>query len=294
MELSDPFIPMGVINLTPDSFSDGGRFSDANEVLRQIADMKSVGCKLFDFGAESTAPFNPPVSLNEELSRFKQLLYPTLERLEADNACISIDTYKVQVMDSLMESGVLDNRQIVFNDVSGSLDSELEELLLKYPNLNYVYSHNLIPMRSKTQEHMEHLAPFYGQDLLRHLEDYFEQAICWFQSKGIQNKIWFDPGFGFSKDFQQNLDLIQGLPTVVNQSGPGQTWLFGISKKSFLRELVAKGCEKDVQFHRAEQAHAAILAHWINTIEPQNQVIIRLHDVSLFSSVKWCKFLFKS
>jgi len=293
MKLTDSFHSMGVLNLTPNSFSDGGKLRDIKDVMSQIISMQNEDCSILDFGAESTAPFNEAVSVDEEMERLENLLYPSLDHIQPDT-WISIDTYKVDIMNSLLESGKLNGRKIVFNDVSGSLDDSLEELLLKYPDVVYVYSHNLAPIRTETQNHMEYLSSHYGVDLTRHIEDYFDQAKAWFSAKGIQNQLWFDPCFGFSKDYQQNLDLIQSIPKIINQSGPGQTWLLGISKKSFLRQLCSEGLTKEEQFRRSEQAHASILTSWMRTMDSQNQVVIRLHDISLFQSVNQCKFMFES
>lgn len=293
MQLTDSFHSMGVLNLTPNSFSDGGKLSSLDDVKKQIHTLQTEGCSILDFGAESTAPFNKAVTLEEELDRLESLLYPCLASINPET-WISIDTYKTKVMNSLMESGRLKGRKVIFNDVSGSLDDSLEEFLLKYPEVIYVYSHNLSPTRTQTQNHMDFSNTLYGEDLTHHLEQYFDEAKSWFLAKGIQNPLWLDPCFGFSKDYQQNLDLLQFIPRIINQSGPGQTWLLGISKKSFLRQLTAEGLSREEQFQRAEQAHASILTSWMRVVDSQNQVVIRLHDISLFQSVKRCKFMFES
>jgi dihydropteroate synthase len=293
MYFTESFQSMGVLNLTPDSFSDGGKLSSVDLVSQQIQKMRTDNCKLFDFGAESTAPFNKAVSFEDEMKRFEELLYPILNDLEPDEG-LSIDTYKVEVMEKLMNSGKLDHKQVVFNDVSGALDSKLEDFLLRNPHITYVYSHNLAPDRKSTQHHMDYLCPYYGFELKKHLVEYFEEAKNWFEGKGIENTVWFDPCFGFSKDYQQNLDLISLIPSLIEDLGPGQTWLLGISKKSFLRQLSAPDLTREEQFKRSEQAHAAILTFWQHSVTLQNQIVIRLHDISLFQSVKRCKFLYES
>ncbi len=255
--------------------------------------MREDGCSIFDFGAESTAPFNQTVSLEEEFRRLEALLFPALKVIDSSDL-VSIDTYKVEVMDKMMSSGELDSKKVIFNDVSGALDSKLEEFLLRYHDVTYVYSHNLAPGRDSTQTHMDHLCSYNGDDLIKHIDEYFEEAKEWFKAKGIENTIWFDPCFGFSKTTQQNLDLIAMTPKMISGLGPDQTWLLGISKKSFLRSLVGENLSKDEQFKRAEQAHAAILSSWMRNISSENQVVIRLHDISLFQSVKRCKFLYES
>jgi dihydropteroate synthase len=293
MDSLNSFQSMGVLNLTPDSFSDGGKYASSSSVLKQIEKMKKDGCRIFDFGAESTAPFNKLVSLEHELKRFEQFFFPILDSLH-ENDVISIDTYKVEVMESLMSSGKLDQYQVIFNDVSGALDSKLEEFLLKNPNVHYVFSHNLSPGRDQTQDHMNYVSSHYGHDLMNELIDYFEGGLEWFRAKGIGNTILFDPCFGFSKDYQQNLDLLQFIPDLIKGHGLDRTWLLGISKKSFLRKLVGEKMTREEQFRRAEQAHVTILTSWMQLVPKENQIVIRLHDISLFQSVKRCKFLYES
>lgn len=284
---------MGVLNLTPDSFSDGGKYASSSAVSLQIEKMRKDGCRIFDFGAESTAPFNKLVPLEDELKRFEQFFFPVLDSLH-ENDVISIDTYKVEVMESLMSSGKLDHHQVIVNDVSGALDSKLEEFLLKYPDVNYVFSHNLAPNRDQTQDHMSYVSSQYGHDFKNELNDYFEKSLEWFKAKRVENSIWFDPCFGFSKDYQQNLDLLQFLPDLIKDQGPDRTWLLGISKKSFLRKLVGEDMAHEEQLRRAEQAHGTILTSWMHSMPKENQIVIRLHDISLFQSVKRCKFLYES
>jgi dihydropteroate synthase len=188
---------------------------------------------------------------------------------------------------------MFDQNQVIFNDVSGALDSDLERLLLKYPNIIYVFSHNRAPSRFQTQEHMKYISPNYDEDLLSEFNEYFEKGKEWFKSKGIKNPVWFDPCFGFSKDYQQNLDLLKLLPQLIKTHSPERIWLLGISKKSFLRKLVADNLARDEQIRRAEQAHSAILASWMRSISKRNQLVIRVHDLSLFQSVNRCNFLYE-
>ncbi|MCO4795144.1 MAG: dihydropteroate synthase [Bacteriovoracaceae bacterium] len=292
MNNSQIFESMGVINITPNSFSDGGKHTSSSTVLNEIQLMKKYGCKIFDFGAESTAPFNEGIDSNLEIERFKKYFLPILDSIPKDSK-ISIDTYKIETMRKLLESG-LERYNVIFNDVSGSLDIELKELLHDYPNVIYVYSHNLCSSRAATQEHIKFKSNKYGNKFYQEVLSYFKEAETWFLENNINNQVWFDPCFGFSKDYQQNLDLIVETPNLIQEFGTNMQWLLGISKKSFLRKLINGDEEQTEQVERSEVAHSLILDRWVSQIPPDYQVVIRMHDVSLISAVKRCKEMFET
>lgn len=292
MNNSQIFESMGVINITPNSFSDGGKHTSSLTVLDEIQLMQKYECNIFDFGAESTAPFNEGVTSQEELERFEKYLYPVIDSIP-DNVLFSIDTYKIETMRHLLQ-GKLKKHKVIFNDVSGSLDIELKEFLHNHPEVIYVYSHNLCSDRTFTPEHIKFKSNKYNNDFYQEVLSYFKDAENWFFENDIKNQVWFDPCYGFSKGYQQNLSLIVDTPKLIQSFSKNRKWLLGISKKSFLRQLVGNDEDKQVQMIKAEQAHSLILNKWASHIPPEFQVVIRLHDVSLISTVKRCKEMFES
>ncbi len=265
---------MGVINITPNSFSDGGKFTDLSSIQAQINLFRKYNCKYFDFGAESSAPFNKAISREEELERLRPLFELIREGEFKENETLSFDTYKTETFReaiSLIRDLGLRNK-VIFNDVSGSLDRELFSLMNEF-EFDYVYSHCLVPSRAETLKHMSFLSEKVE------LCDYFERARKEFSKHGLLERVIFDPCFGFSKTAEQNLELIENIESWI---GSGDRWLLGISRKSFLRGLSI--CDKkDEQFLFSELLHSQILVNWMNKLQ-ESEVLIRLHDPKVFQS----------
>lgn len=211
---------MGVINLTPNSFSDG----NANFIQNLLKNLSSFD--LLDFGAESTAPFNEKVSAELEWERLSQLL-PYKEQLR--NKVLSLDTYKTQIMEKFI--GEFNNHQIILNDVSGQLETEYLEILKANPEVLFVYSHNLVPSRLETNSHID----FVGEEK-PDLIHYFSKAMELLKKHGLEKRVIFDPCFGFAKSREQNIELLRELPKLIQGFSKDQPWLIGVSRKSFLRK----------------------------------------------------------
>lgn len=260
---------MGVINITPNSFSDGGKNLAPETILLNCQKMAKLGASCFDLGAESTAPFNDKVSLELELGRFKENLFPVLGDILKLKRTISIDTYKPAVFSALAEEiyRIDSKTNLIWNDVSGSVDPSLKETLKEYPDCTYVLSHNLAPRRELTSDHMDYLEEELD------LRSFFESRLA---KLAFHQKILLDPCFGFSKDFNQNWELILKLPELVASFENG--WVLGLSKKSFLRSAGQKLTDERAIF--TEILHLGILLNWQENL-PLNPYYLRVHDVAL-------------
>lgn len=261
---------MGVVNITPNSFSDGGVVSTPSLVLEKVREHYSNGASSFDFGAESTAPSNKPITIDEELKRFEELLYPVVREIAKLRKPISIDTYKPEVFKKVAKYiySKDPSAELIWNDVSGSVDDELVKVLEGFPEVNYVFSHNLAPKRSLTSRHMEYQSPRLD------LEDFFKVNL---KELKFHENIILDPCFGFSKNFEQNWELIKFMPDLASYIK--KPWLLGVSRKSFFKALTDEFEPKNDLSYR-EQLHSLVLSYWASKL-PQGSYFIRLHDVAV-------------
>ena len=244
---------MGILNVTPDSFSDGGKYLEKNTTINHALEMIDEGADIIDIGGESTRPFSDPVSLKEEISR----VVPVIEgiRKESD-VCISIDTTKSQVATAALNSGAS-----VINDVSAmEVDPLMVDVALKFDC-------PLIIMHMKgTPKNMQD-DPKY-ESLISDIKDYLLDRADFIISKGINpKKIVIDPGIGFGKTVENNFEIIKNLNHFTTMNFPV---LLGASRKSFIG-ISLNLPEKD----RLEGSLAA------NIIGLQNGAkIFRVHDVA--------------
>ncbi len=268
-------ITMGVINITPNSFSDGGSTFSLDTFLAKWDLLLEQKVSIIDIGAESTAPFNNPVSESDEARRFEQMLFPLLGTLRLPEI-LSIDTYRPSVFKFVYDEvkRFFPQQKFIFNDVSGILDEELWELLTKCQDVDYVLGHTLITDRFDTSKHMESLVE---GDLLKVLEKYFSEGYAQFAQRRMGSRVIFDPLFGFSKTLEQNWRLLQDLPSLVKRFPQKQRWLLGISKKSFLQKKLPQNLGQADILRYTEYFHAHILSRWMHQIG-DHQLIFRVHD----------------
>jgi dihydropteroate synthase len=263
------FKMMGVINITPDSFSDGGRNFAPECILENCNKMAKIGVDCFDFGAESTAPFNQKIKIEDELKRFKGNLFPVLGEILGLKKSISIDTYKTDVFKELAgEVYKLDpSADLIWNDVSGNIDSKAIYVLKEFPNCTYVLSHNLAPTRALTNSHIE-----YQEDKLC-IEEFFKKGLS---KLSFHEKVLLDPCFGFSKSFDQNWQIINDLPKIFKNFDNGL--VLGLSKKSFLKSVCKKLGPTGLSY--LEILHLGILLNWQENMG-LNPYYLRVHDVAM-------------
>ncbi len=254
---------MGVINITPDSFSDAGKMISSEKVLiGKIKAWKNLGVNHFDIGAQSTAPTSTPCSASEEWSRLEKYFLPHIDLFDPKDT-LSFDTFRCSTMRKVLqflEENEKKQVNLIFNDVSGKLDTDVLDLLSDFPSLKYVYSHNLCSSRELTHDHMS-FARDYSQEgmILTDVIEYFQSAQNLLITEGLINRVFFDPCFGFSKNYLDNIFLLKNIEQIF-RSFPKQAWLVGISKKSFLQQLQPDILDKASKQDSSEYLHSILLA----------------------------------
>jgi dihydropteroate synthase len=219
LNLSRPAV-MGILNTTPDSFSDGGLFISKNEALDRIGVMVEEGASIIDIGGESTRPGSDPVSVEEELARIS----PVLEEAVQNHlkTLFSIDTTKYDVAKRALELGVH-----IVNDVSG---------LRKEPgfaDLCAQFNAAFVLMHSQGDPKTMQKNPYYT-DVIQEIDDFFREKLEQLWQSGVKNVI-VDPGIGFGKTLEHNLNIIRKLDTFT---GYGSPLLVGASRKSMIGQIL--------------------------------------------------------
>ncbi len=243
---------MGVLNLTDDSFSDGGQYSDTEKAFSHLKEMIADGADIIDIGAESTKPYSKPVSADVQLSR----ILPVLELAKEINVPISIDTRSSVVAQECLKRGAK-----IINDVSGlTFDEKMSEVIAKYDAEVIIQHSKGTPENMQDSPHYENLMDEIFLDL--------REKISFAISKGIsKDKIIVDPGIGFGKTREDNFEIIRRLEEF---RGLGCPVLLGISRKSMLNMPNADNLTKD------------IFTVALNTLAIERKVdIIRVHNVKL-------------
>ncbi len=244
---------LGVLNLTPDSFSDGGKFNSKVRGINRATNLINNGANLIDVGGESTRPGSKAVSENLEWRRINRVL----ESLIKKRIPISLDTRKSNLMEKGINLGVK-----LINDVSGlDFDSNTVNILKKY-KVPFVIQHT-----QGVPENMQK-KPSYKNELLD-IYDFFEKKIKLIRSKGITHKnIILDPGIGFGKNLKHNMSLIYNISIFHSLGFP---ILVGNSRKKFIKELSGKNDSKS--------RIGGTLASSIYLMM-QGVHILRIHDVN--------------
>jgi len=255
MQLGERTLIMGVINLTPDSFSDGGRFNEPDRAYARALELEEAGADIIDIGAESTRPGSKRISADEEWQR----LVPVLKRLRGNlRAPISLDTYKAEIAERALEYGVE-----IFNDPSGlTFDPGLAKVAAN-GNAGLILNH----MRGQPETWAK-LPPM--QDPVGTVAKELDATVSRARHAGVDKaRIVIDPGLGFGKRKEQNAEILAHLQKLAALDYP---ILVGASRKSFL----AQATEADTAFATAAAVAAAVLngAH-----------IVRVHDVKEMQSV---------
>jgi dihydropteroate synthase len=242
------FKTLGVINRTPNSFSDHGQSLNPQHFEWQLKSFLEDPTVIVDVGFESTAPMNQAVSSEEEFSRFENFLEAS-KGFSFENKFISFDTYKVQNFLLMAEAFKKLHPKVhfIFNDVSGVLDDELQSALLKFKDENfyYIYTFAHIPSRNQVLDHMKFLHP--ENDVIVEASSAFKKAYDWFKSFQVEDHLILDPGLGFSKTFEQNWQLINHWSELESQTNLDVPMLVGLSKKSFLKKALEAHPGQDLE-----------------------------------------------
>ena len=276
-----PLTPLLIINLTPDSFSDGGRVFSYKDLNKRIQILIDKGVKAFDFGACSTAPMNQIISKEEELHRFDCLFKPLLPWLnEQEGLTLSFDTFYSENMEYFLSLVGTDN--IIWNDVSGVLENQDLKLLSKYPKLQYVFNFTALEKKEYIANHRSYT--YEKSDIATKFLDSVENVKSLFKRHSLVNNLIIDPGIGFSKTAHQDLELIKKLrdgQILFKDSD----LLIGISRKSFLSKFHGDSLDKKTSLYYREMAHVKLLSEFLNS-RLSNNILWRLHDEDLFNYAK--------
>lgn len=250
LDLSRPLV-MGVINVTPDSFSDGGLFADPARAIAHARKLIDEGADILDIGGESTRPGSVPVPLAEERRR----VLPVMESLSACGVPVAVDTRKPQLMRDALAAGAS-----MINDISAlGAAGALEAVAASDAAIC------LMHMRGDPRTMQD--APAYD-DVVREVRDYLRGRVAAAEAAGIaRGRIVVDPGFGFGKTLEHNLALLRGLQVFAEL---GVALLAGLSRKALLGRLT----EREVG-ERVYASVAAALAAVKNGAH-----IVRVHDVA--------------
>ncbi len=252
---------MGILNVTPDSFSDGGNFFTFDDAVAQGARLADDGADILDIGGESTRPFSDPVSAEEEIRR----VVPVIEKLAPRVSIpISIDTTKAAVARRALEAGAS-----IINDVSSlRLDRDMADLVAE-SGVPVILMHML-----GTPKTMQ-VDPEYD-DLIGEIKAFFAQSIDHAIAKGIsKSKIIIDPGIGFGKTINHNLLLIKHLREFKTLGVPV---MIGASRKAFIRHILKDQSLQDIRPDLPEVeigTQAAVAASILNGTD-----LVRVHNVA--------------
>ncbi len=250
IDLSTPIV-MGILNLTPDSFYDGGKYKDKEVILLQVEKMLDAGATIIDIGAYSSRPGAVHISEEEESARIVPIVEFLVEKFE--NILISIDTFRSKVAEDCIEAGAA-----IINDISGSaMDENILDVVAKY-QVPYILMH----MKGTPQNMQEN--PVY-EDLIKEIAFYFSEKVAKAKAKGVHDII-LDVGFGFGKTTADNYALLRKMKFFQTLELP---LLVGISRKSMLYKPLG------------ETAQTALNATTVgNTLALENGAsILRVHDV---------------
>src|SRR4051794_33335405 len=247
----DPLV-MGIVNVTPDSFSDGGLFLDRDAAVAHGRELVVEGAQILDIGGESTRPGAQPVSVSEEVAR----VIPVIETLAGEGVRISIDTTKAEVAKRALEAGAT-----IVNDVAAFRFDPAIASVTADAGATCVLMHMLGEPRTMQ------LDPRYDE-VVSDVKAFLEERLAYAVGQGVpEDRIWLDPGIGFGKTLEHNLELIARLDEIV---AIGRPVVFGASRKSFLGKLTGRQVDERL----AGTIAANIIAY------ERGARVFRVHDVA--------------
>lgn len=259
----------GVVNATPNSFSDGGEITSSEKFAQRQQDWQHLDG--LDVGAESTAPKNASITAAEERQRLEKILVPHLAAWPR-HLVLSLDTYHLETAQWFL-SVVPKDLQIVWNDVSGQVSSDVMKLLQSHAGLRYILNFNQVPERALTGQHMK-----YVQDtpIIPRARQFFRESFDVFLRHELFSRVIADPCFGFSKTREQNHQLLEQLPVLMDELAC-PVWMWGVSRKSFLRFPA----NADVSQSKVRESLDGLGLLWINSaldkLTHPHTIILRTH-----------------
>lgn len=250
-DFSQKTLIMGILNVTPDSFYDGGRHYEREDALEHARKMILEKVDVIDVGGESTRPGSKRISAVEELNR----ILPVVNELAKVGTLVSVDTYKAEVARQCLQAGAR-----MINDVTSlQADKKMVEVIAS-AQVPVVLMH-----MQGNPESMQ-LAPHY-EDVVKEVYEFFEQRVYFAERKGIDsNKIILDPGIGFGKNIEHNLELLRNLEEFKKL---GKPLMVGVSRKSFIGKIT--GLKEEERLEGSIAAACYSVMHGAD--------IVRVHDV---------------
>ncbi len=258
LNLGKDTLVMGILNVTPDSFSDAGLYIKAKDAVKRALQLEEEGADIIDIGGESTRPYSKPVSIDEELERVIPVIRKLVKRLKIP---ISIDTYKSEVARCAIEEGAS-----LVNDISALREDKKFVEVVKGYNVPVVLMH----MKGSPQNMQDN--PRY-KDVVFEIIGFLRKRIEFLKSQGIkEDRIIIDPGIGFGKTIAHNLEILNRLDEFKVLKRP---ILIGTSRKSFIGKVLGLDVDKRL-FGTAATVAVSIMkgAH-----------IVRVHDVQAMREV---------
>ena len=242
---------MGIVNVTPDSFSDGGQHAYAEVAIAHAKKLVAEGADIIDIGGESTRPGALPVSIQEELAR----ILPVIVALRDSGVVISADTCKPEVMQAALDAGA-----DMINDVTGMRQPEAQRIIAAHPSCGVCLMHMQGEPRTMQSN------PQY-QNVVHEVKAALVAQAQLLERLGVKRaRICLDPGLGFGKTLEHNYQLLQGLPQLVQSGYPV---VLGASRKSMIGSVTGKSVDQ-----RLSGSIAAVLAG-----VARGAAVLRVHDV---------------
>ncbi len=259
---------MGILNVTPDSFADGGRHFSLEDALIRAREMIVEGVDIIDVGGESTRPGAERTSVEEELSR----VIPVISELRALGPLVSIDTMRSEVAQAAITAGA-----VIVNDVSGGLaDAKMAKLIASNSAVQYVAMH----WRGQSRE-MQSLATY--KDVVREVRDELEERTIDLLKAGVDpEQIILDPGIGFAKTSAHNWEILRNIDRLQLLGYP---LLVGVSRKRFLGELTNSSAPDDREAATialtTELARQKVWAVRTHSVKAQKDAILVANELEL-------------
>lgn len=262
LNLGEKTAIMGILNITPDSFSDGGEYFRIEKAVERAAQMLEDGADIIDIGGESTRPGAKPVSVEEELERVIPVIKEIRKEL-GDNFFISIDTYKSKVAKAALEEGA-----DIVNDISGlSFDIEMANVIKEF-DCPVIVNH----IKGTPQNMQKNV---YYDDVVREIIEFLNQQITIGLEKGIRkDRFIVDPGIGFGKNVEHNIEIIKRLKEFRILGFP---ILIGISRKSFIGKVLKNLIGMEEEPSPKDRLYGGLAATAVAVLNGAH--IVRTHDV---------------
>lgn len=257
LEVGSKILIMGVLNVTPDSFSDGGKYLSPDSAIAHAKQLVADGADIIDIGAESTRPDAAPISASEELARLEKI-FPAIKNLGVP---ISIDTYKPEVAAQILTLGA-----DIINDVHGLEDSRMIDVAKNF-DAPFIAMHS-----EKCSD----------GDIIEDVKKFFRITVTICAARGLDTtRIIFDPGIGFGKTHEEDWEILRRLDELKTLDGKKIPLMLGVSRKSVI------GWATGLPTDERDEATGALCVHAIS----QGVNIFRVHNVKLIAPI--CSMIHK-